>query len=168
MNFKCRTHGLLPRRVADRLLPGRCQSDRRRRRRRRAHLVHGRVGAAADDAHVLAGAGGSGHIDVSVVGAGNVQDEARWIQRGRRVVRSADSSRDHRHRSSARTRGFPARAFGSTRRTLTCGTSSAETMTSGEFSVEVEGLRPNGPDHKLKIFSMSDTTGDTTDQQLSR
>ena len=38
----------------------------------------------------------------------------------------------------------------------------AETMPNGEFSVEVEGLRPNGPDHKLKIFSMSDTTGDLT------
>ena len=42
----------------------------------------------------------------------------------------------------------------------------AETMSSGEFSVEVEGLRPNGPDHKLKIFSMSDTTGDLTDSNF--
>jgi hypothetical protein len=39
-------------------------------------------------------------------------------------------------------------------------------MSSGEFSVEVEGLRPNGPNHKLKIFSMSDTTGDTTDSNF--
>jgi hypothetical protein len=38
----------------------------------------------------------------------------------------------------------------------------AETLANGEFSVEVEGLRPNGPDHKLKIFSMSDSTGDIT------
>ena len=38
----------------------------------------------------------------------------------------------------------------------------AEPLSSGEFSVEVEGLHPNGPNHKLKIFSMSDTTGDTT------
>jgi hypothetical protein len=36
----------------------------------------------------------------------------------------------------------------------------AQTLTSGEFSVEVEGLRPNGPGQKLKIFSMSDTVGD--------
>ena len=36
----------------------------------------------------------------------------------------------------------------------------AEAMTSGEFSVEVEGLRPNGPDHKLKIFSMNDRDAD--------
>ena len=36
----------------------------------------------------------------------------------------------------------------------------AEAMTSGEFSVEVEGLRPNGPNHKLKIFSMNDSDGD--------
>jgi hypothetical protein len=36
----------------------------------------------------------------------------------------------------------------------------AEPIANGEFSVEVEGLRPNGPDHKLKIFSMADTTGD--------
>ena len=28
------------------------------------------------------------------------------------------------------------------------------------MSAEVEGLRPNGPDHKLKIFSMNDTAGD--------
>jgi hypothetical protein len=34
---------------------------------------------------------------------------------------------------------------------------------SGEFSVEVEGLHPNGPAHKLKIFSMSDTVADTSD-----
>jgi hypothetical protein len=33
-------------------------------------------------------------------------------------------------------------------------------MTSGEFSVEVEGLRPNGPDHKLKIFTMNDRDAD--------
>jgi hypothetical protein len=36
----------------------------------------------------------------------------------------------------------------------------AEAMTSGEFSVEVEGLRPNGPDHKLKIFTMNDSNSD--------
>jgi hypothetical protein len=34
-------------------------------------------------------------------------------------------------------------------------------MASGEFSVEVEGLHPNGPSHKPKVFSISDT-GDTT------
>ncbi|MCC7185957.1 MAG: hypothetical protein IT185_06945 [Acidobacteria bacterium] len=34
------------------------------------------------------------------------------------------------------------------------------TMTSGEFSVDVQGLAPNGPDHKLKIFSMMDGPGD--------
>ena len=42
----------------------------------------------------------------------------------------------------------------------------AEAMANGEFSVEVEGLHPNGPSHKLKIFSMSDTTGDTTDSRF--
>src|SRR5688500_9908632 len=31
-----------------------------------------------------------------------------------------------------------------------------ETVSSGEFSMIVEGLQPNGPNHKLKIFSMSD------------
>ena len=36
----------------------------------------------------------------------------------------------------------------------------AEALTGGEFSVEVEGLRPNGPDHKLKIFSMNDRDAD--------
>src|SRR5688500_10476357 len=35
-----------------------------------------------------------------------------------------------------------------------------QAMTSGEFSVEVEGLRPNGPDHKLKIFTMNDRDAD--------
>jgi len=34
------------------------------------------------------------------------------------------------------------------------------TITNGEFSADVEGLAPNGPDHKLKIFSMSDGPGD--------
>ena len=36
----------------------------------------------------------------------------------------------------------------------------AQTLASGEISVEVQGLRPNGPTHKLKIFSMLDGTGD--------
>jgi hypothetical protein len=35
-----------------------------------------------------------------------------------------------------------------------------EPISSGEFSMEVEGLRPNGPGSKLKVFSMSDGTGD--------
>lgn len=34
------------------------------------------------------------------------------------------------------------------------------TVPSGEFSMEVKGLRPNAPSGKLKIFSMSSTTGD--------
>src|SRR5262245_51515232 len=36
----------------------------------------------------------------------------------------------------------------------------AQPLSSGEFSVEVEGLRPGGPGGKLKVFSMSDGTGD--------
>ena len=35
-----------------------------------------------------------------------------------------------------------------------------QTVSSGEFSMEVEGLRANGPGQKLKIFSMMDGTGD--------
>jgi len=38
----------------------------------------------------------------------------------------------------------------------------AQVLSSGEISVEVKGLRPNGPNHKLKIFSMNDTPGDIT------
>jgi hypothetical protein len=34
-----------------------------------------------------------------------------------------------------------------------------QTIANGEFSMEVEGLRPNGPGPKLKVFSMSDGTG---------
>ncbi len=34
------------------------------------------------------------------------------------------------------------------------------TVSSGEFSMEVRGLRPNGPGDKLKIFSMLDGPGD--------
>jgi hypothetical protein len=33
-------------------------------------------------------------------------------------------------------------------------------LSGGEFSMEIEGLRPNGPGSKLKVFSMSDGTGD--------
>ena len=40
-----------------------------------------------------------------------------------------------------------------------------EAITNGEFSVEVEGLRPDGPNHKLKIFSMNDREAD---HQLQR
>jgi hypothetical protein len=39
-------------------------------------------------------------------------------------------------------------------------------LSTGEFSVEVEGLHPNGPDHKLKIFSMSDSTADITNSNF--
>jgi hypothetical protein len=40
-----------------------------------------------------------------------------------------------------------------------------QTMAGGEFSVEVEGLRPNGPGQKLKIFSMMDGPGDLIDSR---
>ena len=33
-------------------------------------------------------------------------------------------------------------------------------LDSGEFSMEIEGLRPNGGGPKMKVFSMSDGTGD--------
>ena len=36
----------------------------------------------------------------------------------------------------------------------------SEAMTNGEFSVEVEGLHPGGPNHKLKIFSMNNSSAD--------
>jgi hypothetical protein len=36
----------------------------------------------------------------------------------------------------------------------------AQPLDSGEFSMEVEGLSPNGPGGKLKVFSMSDGAGD--------
>ena len=42
----------------------------------------------------------------------------------------------------------------------------AEAMTNGEFSVEVEGLQPNGPDHKLKIFTMNDRDADPTNSDM--
>ena len=34
-----------------------------------------------------------------------------------------------------------------------------QTISNGEFSVEVEGLHPNGPGGKLRVFSMMDGTG---------
>ncbi len=37
-----------------------------------------------------------------------------------------------------------------------------QTVTSGEFSMEVEGLHPNGPGGKPKIFQMMDTIGSPT------
>src|SRR5688572_6352310 len=36
----------------------------------------------------------------------------------------------------------------------------SEAMTNGELSAEVEGLHPNGPNHKLKIFSMNNSSAD--------
>lgn len=36
----------------------------------------------------------------------------------------------------------------------------AQTLTAGEFSMEVEGLRPNGPGDKTKVFGMQEGTGD--------
>lgn len=36
----------------------------------------------------------------------------------------------------------------------------AQTITSGEFSMDVEGLRANGPGDKAKVFGMSDGQGD--------
>ena len=45
----------------------------------------------------------------------------------------------------------------------------AQPIANGEFSVEVEGLQPNGPDHKLKVLSMLDGTGNlyTSRYQMS-
>jgi hypothetical protein len=37
-----------------------------------------------------------------------------------------------------------------------------QTMTTGEFSMEVEGLYANGPEAKMKVFSMFDGTGNIT------
>ena len=108
----------------------------------------------------LARASRSGHVHVVMVGTGDVPDEAGGVHQARRVVRPADSLAKASARSSAPTRGFPAKGSGSTRKLRTCGTSSAEAMTNGEFSVEVEGLHPNGPNHKLKIFSMNDSDAD--------
>ena len=62
--------------------------------------------------------------------------------------------------SSAPTRGSPAKGSGSTRKRSYVLYQLAEAMTNGEFSVEVEGLRPNGPNHKLKIFSMNNSSAD--------
>ncbi len=39
----------------------------------------------------------------------------------------------------------------------------ATPISKGEFSLEVAGLRPNGPGAKLKLFSMSDSTASTYD-----
>ena len=36
----------------------------------------------------------------------------------------------------------------------------AQPLDTGEFSMEIEGLAPNGPGAKLRVFSMSDGTGD--------
>jgi len=37
----------------------------------------------------------------------------------------------------------------------------AQPLSAGEFSLEIAGLSPNGPGAKLKLFEMSDTTGNT-------
>jgi hypothetical protein len=42
----------------------------------------------------------------------------------------------------------------------------AQTITNGEFSVEVEGLRANGPGGKLRVFSMMDGTGNLCDSDF--
>lgn len=41
----------------------------------------------------------------------------------------------------------------------------AQPLDSGEFSMEIEGLHPNGPGGKLKVFSMMDGTGDLYSSQ---
>ena len=38
-----------------------------------------------------------------------------------------------------------------------------QTVSAGEFSLEIAGLHPNGPGGKLKLFSMSDSTGSVYD-----
>lgn len=39
----------------------------------------------------------------------------------------------------------------------------AETLSAGEFSLEIAGLSPNGPGAKLKLFSMADSTASVYD-----
>jgi hypothetical protein len=41
-----------------------------------------------------------------------------------------------------------------------------DTISNGEFSVEIEGLHPNGPGGKLKVLSMSDTEGNLFDSKF--
>ena len=68
-----------------------------------------------------------------------------------------ESNRHGRRRAHV---GRGERAFGWTRNVRTVRYQLAEAMTSGEVSVEVEGLHPNGPNHKLKIFSMNSSDSD--------
>jgi hypothetical protein len=42
----------------------------------------------------------------------------------------------------------------------------AQTISNGEFSVELEGLRPNEPGGKLRVFSMMDGTGNLCDSKF--
>lgn len=41
-----------------------------------------------------------------------------------------------------------------------------QTMSAGEFSMEVKGLYPNGPAEKMKVFSMFDGTGNLTNTRF--
>ena len=81
------------------------------------------AGAATDDADVLAVAGRPGHLDLRLVAAGDVQDQADGLLAARRAVRPADSQRNDRQRFTAHTRGSRAKGFDSTRKTRSSGIS---------------------------------------------
>ncbi len=96
--------------------------------------------------------------------AGNVQDEARRLQPARRVVRSADSFGETSEQCSGAHTWIPGKGAAAGHGDVLRAVSAGEPISSsGEFSVEVEGLRPDGPNHKLKIFSMNDRDGDIID-----
>ena len=121
-----RSHGLLARRLADRIVSGGRESVGRRRKVRRPHDLHGAVRVAADDAHVLARAGRAGHVDVVVVRASAMfRTKLVGYSQARRVVRPAHSLGIDRHGCRGATPGSRAKASGWTRKTRTCGISSA-------------------------------------------
>ena len=91
-----------------------------------------------------------------VVGHGNVPLEARGLPPRRRAVRSADSRRDRRANWSGPTTFIKGRGI-----QLNTGQSYVryllpQTITNGEFSMDVEGLRANAPGDKAKVFGMQE------------
>ena len=134
---------------------GRGVANRRRRGRGRHHEFYPGHGPPTRDAHVLAGATHRRRRHVGLVGHGAVPHEAGRVQPVRRALRSPHSRRDNRDRVGSTTfmdrRGLRVDNNTSWLRYVL-----ASTLTSGEISVEVEGLHPDNPGMKSRIFSMMD------------
>ena len=112
------------------------------------------------NALLLAREGRAGHRAIGLVGGVTTfTDEARWLQPRRRALRSADPRRDCR-RSHWVHRFHPWQRHSRQLEHELRAVLLPATISNGEFSMEIEGLHPDFPGDKTKLFGMQEGQDD--------